>query len=267
MSKHNQNQKNDDHSLVKNQFSRVAEKYTSSPVHAKKEDLDFAVSLIKAEKHWNVIDLATGTANFAIALSPYVNHVLATDITEKMLVEGKKTLTKKNIKNIDLEIADVHNLQYENDKFDLTVVRIAPHHFNDIEKAIQEMVRVTKANGYIFVEDTVAPSNKEASIFLNHIEKLRDPSHIRDLSKSEWVEYFRRNSCEVLTVEIRAKKWPLTWWTDQMKTSEENVKEINRLLTLNYEKYSQAIDIRKFEPEDEEWTIYPNNIYLLAKKK
>ncbi|MHA2106064.1 MAG: hypothetical protein ACW981_21760, partial [Candidatus Hodarchaeales archaeon] len=67
MEEKNQNSKKNDYSLVKNQFSRVAEKYTSSPVHAKKEDLDFAVSLIKTEKHWNVIDLATGTANFAIA--------------------------------------------------------------------------------------------------------------------------------------------------------------------------------------------------------
>jgi ubiquinone/menaquinone biosynthesis C-methylase UbiE len=238
-----------------------------SPVHAKKEDLDFAVSLIKTEKHWNVIDLATGTANFAIALSPYVNHVLATDITEKMLEEGNKKIERENVKNIDLEIADVHNLQYENDKFDLTTVRIAPHHFNNIEKAIQEMIRVTKTNGYIFVEDTVAPSDKKASEFFNHIERLRDPSHIRDLSVDEWIEYFKKNACEVLIVEIRPKKWLLTWWTEQMKTSEENVKEIKHLLTLNNEKHSQYIDIRKFEQEDEEWTIYPNNIYLLAKKK
>ncbi|OLS28843.1 MAG: putative methyltransferase YcgJ [Candidatus Heimdallarchaeota archaeon LC_2] len=149
--------------------------------------------------------------------------MIASDLTSEMLLEAEKLSQKKDISNITFEEFDVHSIPHEDNKFDLVMSRIAPHHFYDINLAISEMVRVTKPSGQIFIEDTVSPNNKTASDLFNKIETLRDPSHKRDLSKIEWKEVLINSGCEILFVTKREKEWPLKWWTERMSTPKSNV--------------------------------------------
>ncbi len=138
------------------------------------------------------------------------------------------------------------------------------------------MIRVTRSEGYIFIEDTVSPDSKEGDELFNSIEILRDPSHIKDLSEKEWVQKFESQGCEIISVTKRNKEWPLKWWTERMSTPKKNTIQIIKLLEVNFERFKDEIGIintnsnynenLNFEDKLNSWQINPNNIYLLAKK-
>ncbi|MHA2362711.1 MAG: class I SAM-dependent methyltransferase [Candidatus Hodarchaeales archaeon] len=258
------NSENNINLLIKKQFGREAEKYVHSPVHANQEELKWLMKdFIQPQKEWKALDIGTGAGHLAVNLASYVSKVIATDLTQEMLDQTIKQAQEKRLKNISTQIVDVHEIPFKTNSFDFVGCRIAAHHFHSIEKAIQEMIRVT--NGIIYLQDTMAPSNKEAARYINHIEKLRDPSHIRTLSQDEWISLFKSNDCRIIKSQSKPKKWPLTWWTSRMSTPKTVVKEIIRLLENDYSQYSKFIDIRKRE-ENNEWIIFPENIFLLAKK-
>lgn len=261
--------------LAKSQFGREASKYVTSLIHSSTDDLEFVRELIDPKSTWQVLDIATGAGHLAITLSPYVDHVIASDITPEMLIEAEKLLEEKNIDNIDLANIDVHKIPYRDNRFDLVTSRIAPHHFHDIDLAMGEMVRVTKPGGYVFIEDTVAPEDESAATIFNRIEKLRDPSHVRDLSPSEWVTLLKSKGCQLVSHTLKMKHWPLRWWTERMSAPDENVNQILDILENINEAHKDEIHITRQNPnslaEDphplDQWSIYPNNGYFLARKK
>ncbi|MHA2250098.1 MAG: class I SAM-dependent methyltransferase [Candidatus Kariarchaeaceae archaeon] len=255
--------------LTKIQFGREAEKYITSKVHSNKEDLEFACAFINPQAHWSVLDIATGTGHLAFSLAPFVKHVEGGDITPNMLKQAEKVAKERDILNFTIKELDVHDIPYDNESFDLVTSRIAPHHFHNIKKAISEMVRVLKKDGFLFIQDTISPEDNEAEDFINHIEKLRDPSHVRTQSVSGWKRLLENNNCEVLKVEKKLKEWPLKWWMDRMSTPVKSRNKIMEMLSTDYLKY-QELRIAKNNNNneaEERWTIFPYNGYFLARKR
>lgn len=248
--------------MIKEQFGREAKKYVTSQVHSNKEDLDFVRNFVAPQKSWRILDIATGSGHLALTLAPYVQEVIASDITQQMLDQTDEQASLRKIGNIETRIVDAHMIDNESNDFDLVSSRIAPHHFHNIDKAIEEMIRVTKSSGYIFIQDTISPENIEAGDYFNLIEKLRDPSHIKDLTPSEWIKKFVARGCELIKFERRTKVWPLQWWMDRMSTSPENQRKIRSLLENEAESYSQFVQIDK----KDDWEIRPFNGYFLFKK-
>ena len=130
------------------------------------------------------LDVATGTGFTAMEIAPRVKQVLATDITENMLVEARKNAQARNLKNIRFEMADASYLPYPDSTFDLVTSRRAPHHFSNITKFLTEAHRVLRPGGRLGVSDMSPREGTEE--FVNAIERMRDQSHAKALSPSEW---------------------------------------------------------------------------------
>ncbi|MFW9991434.1 MAG: class I SAM-dependent methyltransferase [Candidatus Odinarchaeota archaeon] len=260
--------------FTQEQFGREATKYASSKVHSDKEDLEWALHFIDPGSNWLVLDIATGAGHLALNLAPVVDRVIASDLTREMLTQAKKLASERNLNNIQTQFIDVHNIPYPDNTFDLVASRIAPHHFYDMEKAIREMVRVTKVNSFLFIQDTVCPEDKESADFINYLEKLRDPSHVRTLSKSRWEALLEKTGCQVIKSATRYKTWSLDCWTERMSTPIAVVHEIVRLLEQNYGKYRETVrieraenyDVNELETNIRKWKICPDNGYFLARK-
>jgi hypothetical protein len=71
-------------SLVQQQFGAHAAAYATSAVHAKGASLARLVELVKPERHWQALDVATGAGHTAAAFAPHVARVIASDLTEEM---------------------------------------------------------------------------------------------------------------------------------------------------------------------------------------
>jgi ubiquinone/menaquinone biosynthesis C-methylase UbiE len=99
---------------------------------------------------------------------------------------------KKNLTNVAWQTGDVDRLPYADESFSIVTSRYAFHHFLAPEKVLAEMKRVCKVGGKVVLIDVmVSPDTQKAALF-NHMEKLRDPSHVRALTLDEMRELFRR---------------------------------------------------------------------------
>ncbi|MHA1978818.1 MAG: class I SAM-dependent methyltransferase [Candidatus Hodarchaeales archaeon] len=261
----------DSNVLIKEQFGREAAKYVSSRIHSSKNDLEEVIELLQSaglNSAWIALDIATGAGHLALTIAPFVSKIIASDLTQEMLDQAERLRLDRKLLNVETQLIDVHENPYSDETFDLITSRIAAHHFYNISLAVQEMVRVLKPGGRIFIQDTISPVDSEAADFINHLERLRDPSHIRSLSPTEWITLLEQNGCKIFDTYTRRKKWPLQWWMNRMSTPPDSQDTIRELLDENYQKYHEYIEIERLQTEDSiEWTIYPLNGYFLAVKR
>lgn len=207
---------------AQSQFGRNAEKYATSHVHAKGASLKRLVELVRPEASWRVLDIATGAGHTAFVFAPHVARVVASDITPEMLEVTAKLAAERGIQNVSTELADALHLPFADGAFELVTCRIAPHHFADIGRFLQEARRVLVAGGTLAIVDNVVPEG-EAGAEINAFEKLRDPSHVRCLSVGEWQAALQAAGFEVAAVETAPKAMEFDAWADRMGATPETV--------------------------------------------
>jgi ubiquinone/menaquinone biosynthesis C-methylase UbiE/ribonuclease HI len=207
------------------QFAPVAEGYVTSPVHASGEDLARITALAAAGPHEIALDIATGGGHTALALAKVVPKVIATDITQEMLAAAEKHLRSRGVTNVEYRLADAHALPFENASFDIVTCRTAPHHFPHPVKFVREVRRVLRPGGKFLLEDSVVPGG-DAGDFLNRVETIRDPSHVRSLTVDEWWRMLVEAGFRVEELQTFGKRHELVEWLDRMQTSPDIQKEV-----------------------------------------
>ena len=214
-------------SLVQQQFGAHAAAYATSAVHAKGASLGRLVELVRPEKHWRALDIATGAGHTAAAFAPHVAHVIASDITAEMLAEARKLATSKGFANMETATADAQALPFPDAQFDLVTSRIAPHHFPDVGAFVREVDRVLAPGGTFALVDNIAPDAEstpgfpdsdlaQAAVAYNAFEKLRDPSHGRCLGMAEWREVISAAGLEVTHKERLPKDMEFDPWATRL---------------------------------------------------
>ncbi|MBS1647225.1 MAG: bifunctional demethylmenaquinone methyltransferase/2-methoxy-6-polyprenyl-1,4-benzoquinol methylase UbiE [Bacteroidetes bacterium] len=119
-----------------------------------------AVKILTQKKPKYILDVASGTADFAIeALKTGAQKVVGVDISEGMLAVGKEKIKKQNLeKNIELQIADAEHLPFSNNTFDAVTVGFGVRNFEHLEAGLQDMLRVLKPGGTLVVIEFSKPS-------------------------------------------------------------------------------------------------------------
>ena len=213
--------------LVQRQFGTNAANYVTSGVHAKGASLSRLVDLVAAKRNWHALDIATGGGHVALALSPQVAKVTASDLTPEMLVQVDKQIAEKQITNIVTCQADAEALPFDEASFDLVTCRIAPHHFPSIPKFVSEVARVLKPGGVFGLVDNVAPdahTNPEfsaseladAAATYNQFERTRDPSHNLAWTTTQWLECIKTAGLEITQFDLVAKPMSFDAWINNM---------------------------------------------------
>ncbi|HYQ88139.1 MAG TPA: methyltransferase domain-containing protein [Candidatus Binatia bacterium] len=218
--------------LVRRQFGLNAERYVSSYDHSKGESLDRMVELVDPRPEWCVLDIATGGGHTALAFAPRVREVVATDITQPMLEAAERFIRGKGLTNVSFEEADACALTYGASGFDLVTCRVAPHHFPDCARFVREMARVLKPGGIAAMVDNVVPEDPPTGDYINAFEKFRDPSHVRALPASEWLQLFADAGFTLVATEIFRKARDFEAWAGLQTVSDSVKAELRRRLEL-----------------------------------
>lgn len=119
-----------------------------------------AIKLLKDHKPKHMLDIATGTGDFAIeafnTLKP--DMINGIDISRGMLDVGVEKMKKLNLdKKIILELGDSENIQFEENKFDAATVAFGVRNFENLELGLQEIYRVLKPEGRLIILEFSKP--------------------------------------------------------------------------------------------------------------
>ena len=213
-------------SLSQQRFSRFAQGYVTSKVHAKGEELDRLVEIVQPRPDWLMLDVATGGGHTALKFAPLVAQVVATDITPKMLLVAQEFLTGQGVKNVTFKLADAENLSFEAEMFDLVTCRIAPHHFTDCSRFVQESMRVLKSGGLLLVQDHVSPGDEQCAHYVNAFQKLRDSSHNQSYSELAWIGMFQEVGLKVGHTEQIVKRNEFFPWAERQGCTPEVIRQL-----------------------------------------
>lgn len=118
-----------------------------------------AVNLLKEVKPKNILDIATGTGDFAIeAMKLNPDKVVGVDISEGMLKIGVEKINKLGLQNkIELKFGDSENLPFADNSFDAITVGFGVRNFENLEKGINDIYRVLNKNGMIAILEFSKP--------------------------------------------------------------------------------------------------------------
>ncbi|WP_174613197.1 class I SAM-dependent methyltransferase [Virgibacillus ihumii] len=213
---------------VKRVFSKNNDAYVTSSTHSTGKDLSLMIDWLNPDSTEHVLDIATGGGHVAKKLAPHVKQITATDITEAMLTNTAEHL--QDFKNISYQVADAENLPFENNAFNIITCRIAAHHFPGPELFISEVYRVLKPNGKFLFIDNIAPKNNTYDMFVNSLEKMRDYSHVRSRSISEWKKLLKQNDLKISMETMRKKVLPYKEWVHRTLEEKDKIKEVNEFI-------------------------------------
>ena len=239
---------------VQEQFGRAAAGYTQSRVHSDPAALAKIVTLAQVHPGDVALDVATGAGHVAIALARWISRVTAYDLTEEMLQETQRNADARGLSNITTKQGKAEQLPFPDGTFDIVTVRQAPHHFGDIQSAIREMARVAKEGSRIVIVDSYAPDDPILDRQWNHLEKLRDPSHVRNYTPREWRELVSSAGLHITFEELdhcteNGRPMNFVDWTRRMKTPPSAVAELRCLFDTASEELRELLRVETADGE------------------
>ena len=119
------------------------------------------VNTLKEINPKNVLDIATGTGDLAIAslkLNP--EKITGLDLSAGMLEKGKEKMKKRGYDTIiEMIKGDSENLPFDDNTYDASTVGFGVRNFQDLSLGLNEIYRVLKPGGKIAILEFSKPTN------------------------------------------------------------------------------------------------------------
>jgi len=146
-----------------------------------------AVNKLREIQPKRILDLATGTGDFAIALLKLnPTQIIGMDISSGMLDVGKNKMKAKNVSHIiDMQLGDSENMPFEDGYFDAVTVGFGVRNYENLEKGLTEMLRVTRSGGKIVILEFSKPKRFPIKQAFGFYSRFIIPFFGKRISKDE----------------------------------------------------------------------------------
>jgi ubiquinone/menaquinone biosynthesis C-methylase UbiE len=215
--------------LVDAQFGSQASAYLTSAVHSQGPDLDALAALVAGKSEARVLDLGCGGGHVGFAVAKHVREVVAYDLSADMLAVVGKAARERGLANLSTQQGVAEKLIFADASFDYVFSRYSAHHWRDLDLGVREAARVLKPGGIAAFVDTVAPGQPLLDTFLQTVELLRDPSHVRDYSRAEWLTMLGRAGLNAGRASEHRVRLEMTSWLARMRTPAVQAEAIRAL--------------------------------------
>lgn len=191
-------------------FGDKVDAYRQSPTHANREDLARMVAWLAPQPGERALDVATGGGHTALALAAAGCDTVATDATRAMVRDHPP---------LPRAVCDALRLPFRRASFGIVASRIAPHHFPSLSLFAQEAARVLRPGGRLYVFDLTAPEDPQAQAIIDHVERLRDPSHGHSYPASAWEAALAKSGLKTERMETKTSTFELEPWIERAQMS------------------------------------------------
>ena len=245
---------------VQSQFDPRAEAYLTSAVHSTGPDLERAKTLVAdaVPSTAQALDIGCGGGHLSFALAPHVARMVALDPSPGMLAGVSRMAAARGSRQIETRQGTAESLPFTDRSFDLVCTRYSAHHWTRLPEALREAARVLAPGGYALIIDTLGQEDPLADTFMQSIELLRDASHVRNRSLSQWRALLRETGLQ----ELEHAGWPMrldfTSWVERMRTPADRVAVIRSMQEAAPQEVRKALRIEA----DGSFTIQTGLLWL-----
>ncbi len=215
--------------LVGQQFGSRAGAYLGSAVHAQGADLQALAALVEDGRGARVLDLGCGAGHVSFNAAARAGEIIAYDLSAEMLSVVAQAAAERGLGNIATRQGAAERLPFPDESFDCVLSRYSAHHWRDVEAALREAARVLKPGGIVGIVDAVSPGSPLLDTYLQAVELLRDPSHVRNYSRAEWEEAMVRAGLKPHSVSPYRVRLDFATWIERMRTPQLQADAIRAL--------------------------------------
>jgi ubiquinone/menaquinone biosynthesis C-methylase UbiE len=253
-------------STVQKQFTKTAEAFSKFAIRDTPEIVVEKVEFIKPQPENVTLDVACGPGAIVLALAPRVRFAYGMDLTSEMLRQARGFQAERQIGNAAFACGEGERIPYADATFDLVSCQYAFHHMLKPELVLQEMVRVTKPDGRILVDDTLGPESDEKYELHNRIDTIRDPSHTRTWRLTTFLNMFETLGLEIVSQSFKRHRRSFNQWMLRagLEPGEVRYREARRLLEASVQG-----DRAGLSPQiqgDDIQIVHNEGIFLLARR-
>jgi ubiquinone/menaquinone biosynthesis C-methylase UbiE len=205
---------------VEAQFGPRAQAYVESAVHSQGQDLAAIERIVAEARPERALDLGAGGGHVAYALARHAVQVVACDLSQDMLAAVAATARAKGLSNVETVEASVEKLPFPDESFDFVASRFSAHHWRRFEAGIVEARRVAKPGARALFVDAYASEVPQFDTHLQAVELLRDVSHVRDHSLSQWIRTLGRAGFALNQIHTWRLRMDFPTWVKRMATPE-----------------------------------------------
>jgi ubiquinone/menaquinone biosynthesis C-methylase UbiE len=214
---------------VLEQYDSRAEAYLTSAVHAAGADLDRMADLVGDRPDAVALDMGCGGGHVAFRLADRVGKVVAYDLSAAMLETVAAEARRRGLDNLVTKQGAAEALPCPDASFDVVATRYSAHHWGTYRDGLAQMRRVVKPGGLALFMDVVSPGTALLDTWLQALELLRDPSHVRNASVAEWRTTLAAVGFAVDDVVTYRLRLEFASWIARMRTSDVHVAAIRSL--------------------------------------
>ncbi|MDE2926178.1 MAG: methyltransferase domain-containing protein [Acidobacteriota bacterium] len=233
-------------------FDKIAANYATSEVHSMSPTIRLLHQLVNLEAGASVCDMACGAGHLALSFATRAGRLVGVDPAPGMLDAFRRLAAQRGIEVETVE-AYAESIPLRGDQFDLVVSRLAPHHFDDVDRAVAEMVRLTKIGGRVAIIDLEGHEDADIDEFNHKLEVLHDPTHIRSYTAARWKSMFENSGLKVEVLKNGLSERPqgttVGRWCEIGSSGAESEAEIRASLQRAPDSFLEALNIKRLGGE------------------
>ena len=145
-----------------------------------------AIALLKPFRPQHIMDVATGTGDFAIKACKELNpdELIGTDISEGMMNVGREKVKQLGLeRQISFAKEDCTSLSFPDNRFDAITVAFGVRNFEDLDRGLKEMYRVLVPGGHLVILELSTPERFPMKQLYSIYSRIVIPSLGKLLSK------------------------------------------------------------------------------------
>lgn len=217
------------HQVNQQQYHEKSAAYLQSAVHAQGEEFAKMREVVLNYPQAHVLDLGCGGGHVSYQMATVAEHVTAYDLCAEMVELVLQQAQQKGLQHVQGKVGAAEQLDFLDQYFDVVISRYSAHHWHHLGQAMQEIHRVLKPHGRVIFFDVIGSADPILDTFLQTIEMIRDPSHVRDYSVAEWMRLAEYHGFQIERIEKQSLALDFQTWVERMQTPAASVATIRDL--------------------------------------